>query len=331
MSESLVSVIVPVFKVEKYLRRCVNSLLHQDYQNIEIILVDDGSPDSSGSIIDTFALQDSRVVPLHQDNSGVSRARNNGIKASHGKWVMFVDGDDWVDSNYVSYFVSLVENNKSKVGFNTSYYSITKNASHDNMYIVPSEKAQEMIFLEEVFVAVWNKIYDTDVLKTKQIAFHPDIWYGEGMLFNIEYLQHVSNVAIGGKAVYHQEFNPDSAMRSFNLKSNICGLRSMDLQRQILKNPSKRLLNAWAYHKYCFNRTIINGLYRTNAVNENHEIYDKCAKNIRNQLYIPLRIEKNPRKLLGWIVYGLKPDYMAERAKREFMKLAKISRGGGTK
>ena len=98
MSEPLVSIIVPVYKVpEQYLRKCIESTMTQTLQNIEILLVDDGSPDQCGEICDAYAEKDSRVKTLHKQNGGLSSARNYGCRAARGKWIMFVDGDDWIE------------------------------------------------------------------------------------------------------------------------------------------------------------------------------------------------------------------------------------------
>ena len=111
MHEDLVSIIVPVYNVEKFVEKCVKSLMNQTHKNIEIILVDDGSPDHSPEIIDRIAVEDQRVHVIHQQNRGVSAARNAGLQCASGEYVMFVDGDDWVDSDYVSYFLMLVSEN----------------------------------------------------------------------------------------------------------------------------------------------------------------------------------------------------------------------------
>ena len=95
--QPLISVIVPVYKVEKYLHRCVDSILNQTYRNLEIILVDDGSPDNCGAICDEYAAKDNRIRVIHQENTGVSAARNAGLEACTGEYVAFVDSDDYVD------------------------------------------------------------------------------------------------------------------------------------------------------------------------------------------------------------------------------------------
>lgn len=93
----LISVIVPVYGVEKYIEHCVNSIVHQTYRNLEIILVDDGSPDNCGGICDDFARKDSRIKVIHKKNGGLSDARNEGLKVANGDLLAFVDSDDWID------------------------------------------------------------------------------------------------------------------------------------------------------------------------------------------------------------------------------------------
>lgn len=317
MQSKKVSVIVPIYNVEKYIGKCVDSIRNQDYPNIEIILVDDGSPDKSPQIIDEMASNDDRIKVIHEKNGGVSSARNRGIAAATGEYIMFVDGDDWVDDDYVSYFVDLIEKHGCDIGMDKNNYMVEKTMSADKSYRVSAEKAIEWIYLGTLFVAVWNKIYKTSLLRESGVLFNEEIWYGEGMLFNIECLQCVEEVAIGEKAVYHQTYNPDSAMRSFNLESNFCGIRSMELQKDVWKKKSRAIKRAWTYHRYCFNRTIIGGLVDSEIVDENREVYDECVRNLRKGILIPLSVERNPRKIMGWLMYFANPMLMANRGKRK--------------
>ena len=104
-----ISVIVPVYKVERYLRRCVQSILNQTHSNLEVILVDDGSPDGSGALCDEFAKQDSRVQVIHKDNGGLSDARNAGLSIARGDYVTFVDSDDWIEPDAYEAMLALAE------------------------------------------------------------------------------------------------------------------------------------------------------------------------------------------------------------------------------
>lgn len=111
----LVSVIVPVYNTAEYLPDCVESVLHQTYPTLEVLLVDDGSTDSSGSRCDAYALSDPRVRVVHQDNAGLSEARNTGLKHASGQWVMFLDSDDWIDPDCLAVLIDLVREEKAHV------------------------------------------------------------------------------------------------------------------------------------------------------------------------------------------------------------------------
>ena len=105
MKEPKISVIVPVYKVEPYLRKCLDSIVNQTYRNLEIILVDDGSPDNCGAICDEYAAGDGRIRVIHQENGGVSSARNAGLSAVTGEWVGWVDSDDWIEPDMYEYLL----------------------------------------------------------------------------------------------------------------------------------------------------------------------------------------------------------------------------------
>ena len=100
----MISIIIPVYNVEKFLPQCIDSILAQTYKDFELILVDDGSPDGSPAICDSYAQRDERVRVIHQKNAGVSAARNNGIEHAKSEWISFVDSDDWVEPSYIEDF-----------------------------------------------------------------------------------------------------------------------------------------------------------------------------------------------------------------------------------
>lgn len=317
----MVSIIVPIYNVERYISRCVESLIQQDYKDIQIILVDDGSTDRSLQIVNNLAKTDERIVVIHKNNSGVSSARNNGIKAAIGDYLMFVDGDDYVESDYVSYFVNLIEMSDCDVGFNINYYSIESDCSGGNSFVISSEKAIEWIYSGKIFVAVWNKIYRNTLLKQTGVSFNEEIWFGEGMLFNIECLQNVEKVAVGERAVYHQTFNPNSAMRLFNLESHYCGIRSLEMQKCLWKKRTKKIEQAWEYHYYRFNKIIIAGLVRSKAVEENRAAFDDCVKKLRDGIWIVFKNERNLKEVIKWMLYYVAPLQMAMCAAKKFEKV----------
>ena len=109
LDKPLISVIIPIYNVENYLAKCVNSVIDQNYKNLEIILVNDGSPDNCGSICDEYAQKDNRIVVIHKKNGGLSDARNAGLKISTGDFITFVDSDDYVNKDFISTLVSLIQ------------------------------------------------------------------------------------------------------------------------------------------------------------------------------------------------------------------------------
>lgn len=145
-----ISCIIPVYKVEAYLRQCVESLTHQTYRDIEIILVDDGSPDGSPQLCDILASEDSRIKVIHKENGGLSDARNTGLLAATGEYVVFVDGDDfWLDNNAMQQLVDVVKPELDFIGYNCSYYypdSETYSAwvAYDEVLEKPTDKNTAM-------------------------------------------------------------------------------------------------------------------------------------------------------------------------------------------
>lgn len=309
----LVSIIVPIYNVEKYIVKVVDSLCNQDYRSIEIILVDDGSPDNSSIIIDDLALKDDRIKVIHKKNGGVSSARNVGLSMTKGKYIMFVDGDDWVEPTYVSFFVNMVDESNYALGMNRNYYDdsgMTK-VDSDNFMIIDKNKTAESIYNGDIFVAVWNKIYRKQFLEDNNIRFNEEIWFGEGMLFNIECLKFTNEIAVCEKSLYHQTPNQESAMRAFNLNSFFCGIKSMEMQKQIIDSFSESVKKAWELHIYGYNRSIIDGLIKTNAVNKHKAVYKKYVKQLRRNIAIPMKYEKRFKTKIVWLLYFIFPSIIS--------------------
>ena len=129
MNTPFISIVVPVYNVERYLPRCIESILRQTYTNFELILVDDGTPDRSGIICDRYAERDSRIRVIHKENGGVSTARNTGIDAAKGEWITFVDSDDWVSDEYLKTLTTHLHNNSYDLvigGFEFRHFTVWK-------------------------------------------------------------------------------------------------------------------------------------------------------------------------------------------------------------
>ena len=292
--EPLVSIIVPIYKVEPFVEVCVRSLILQKHQNIEIILVDDGSPDRCGAIIDAYRDQDLRIHVIHKANGGVSAARNDGLAIASGDYIMFVDGDDYVEPDYVSYFIALLENNRCDMAISTRFFHKEgQRQDPEEPYVADANRIMEQIYLNRIGVAVWNKIYRRSVLVENGLAFDTKFWFAEGMLFNIVYLQHVDRIAVGQRRVYHFAENLESATRKFNLNSYLCGLRSMELQKERWKAPTQEVQMAWEYHYRRYAEVIMEGLIRDNLVEKHRDIYAACKTALKKNLRIPLQVDQS--------------------------------------
>jgi glycosyltransferase involved in cell wall biosynthesis len=195
-NKDLVSVIVPVYKVEKYLDRCIKSIREQTYTELEIILVDDGSPDSCGRMCDEYAASDDRIKVIHKQNGGLSDARNAGIEAATGQWIVFVDSDDYISTEMISYLKSVADENSADIAW--CRYKETaadeEDAAFDSKGSVEeicSGRDAEYLFyrmgmMSECMVA-WNKLYSKSlfgqvhiIVFTYKRAIQPILIYGFG-------------------------------------------------------------------------------------------------------------------------------------------------------
>lgn len=169
MSSNLVSVIVPVYKVEQYLNRCVSSIIKQSHTNLEIILVDDGSPDRCPQLCDEWALQDSRIKVVHKENGGLSDARNVGLKKASGNYICFVDSDDYVSTKFVETLYELIHlynTDMSAVSLKEVFSMEQENivsACAGNI-VFEGEAALKELFSNDTFSNyAWNKMYKREL------------------------------------------------------------------------------------------------------------------------------------------------------------------------
>ena len=168
-----ISVIVPVYKVEKYLDRCVRSLLRQTFDDLEIILVDDGSPDSCGSMCDAWAEKESRIWVIHKENGGLSSARNAGLAQAHGKYICFTDSDDWVEPQMLEHLHDLLQKHPDAQMAQCAYEEdkeerYVKQQPAEMVEVFDRQRMWEYFFRvrgEESNNAVWNKLYRADFLQ----------------------------------------------------------------------------------------------------------------------------------------------------------------------
>ena len=242
MKEQLqVSIIVPVYNVENYIERCLNSLVNQTFKDIEIITINDGSTDKSLELLNKYAKEDIRISVIDLGDEGVSYCRNLGIEKANGKYIMFVDSDDWIDSSMVEVMYKKAEENKLDLVM-CSYIREFKDHSKEKIFNLPQEiiykdnevknellrklvgPIKEELSNPEMLDAlgtVWGKLYRADILKENKIKFVDlkEIGSAEDTLFNIFTFNYLKKVMFLNKSMYHYwRDNPKSVTSQYNPK-----------------------------------------------------------------------------------------------------------------
>lgn len=227
----LISIVVPVYNVEKYIHRCISSIMNQTYKNIEMVLVDDGSSDKSPQICDSFARNDSRIKVVHKENGGVGAARNRGMNIAKGEYLCFVDGDDFLPLTAIeNLYKGIKESNadmccgcwaKISVKYTTCNGHLERTVLSEN-----KDDLMEIMDYEEIKGPV-AKLYKTNLIKSKGLFFPEDIKISEDTIFVYQYLQECDSIHIINKNVYYyNRLSVGSATTQyydkFNLSSFLC-------------------------------------------------------------------------------------------------------------
>lgn len=187
----MISVIIPVYNVEKFLPQCLDSVLSQTYKNIEIIIIDDGTKDISGQICDEYAQKDSRIKVIHQENEGLSNARNKGLQIAKGEWTFFIDSDDWIHTETLKqlYDFAIVNNcdlvqcNHYYVYENYCLYRLANKKEKNNNILDCKEAMHQLIINDRIKNFAWGKLYKTDLIR--------DLKFPEGKYFEDSFWQHL--------------------------------------------------------------------------------------------------------------------------------------------
>ncbi len=212
MEEIKVSIIVPVYNVENYLEECINSIVFQDYSNWELLLIDDGSSDGSASICDKYSNSDPRIVTIHQENRGASVARNRGIDLASGKYVMFVDSDDYIENSMLMKMIQAMEEESADLvicGYArfTESYVDRRSYSKNPITLLKSKEEIGKLYTKpetNMFgISIWAKLYRNEVLQSEKIRFNPSISYEEDCQFNVDYFEKINCAIVLSDVLYY--------------------------------------------------------------------------------------------------------------------------------
>ena len=229
----MVSVIIPVYNVETYIRECVDSVLSQTYTDLEIILVDDGSTDSSGSICDEYSKLDSRIVVIHKENGGLSDARNAGLDAVHGDYILFVDSDDWIQPETVSHLVKRMDEEQAEIVFfdaATVYEDFEdrdyrEELVHKRTY--PSEKGalilKTQLENDDYLVCACLHFLRADFIRFHNLRFLKGIMHEDNLFTTLAFL-HAQRTAQLQEALYYRRLRAGSIMSHKETVRSIAGI-----------------------------------------------------------------------------------------------------------
>ncbi len=218
-----ITIVVPVYNVEKYLRECIDSIINQTYKNLEIILVNDGSSDNSPAICDKYAKIDKRIRVIHRENKGVSVARNTGIEASSGYYITFVDSDDTIETDMLSLLHESITKNSADIAiceyirFQGANDTLSVSSGNEVTILPANEAICNMLYQKEIPNGPVAKLYKKELLD--DTGFPKNIAIGEDLLFNFNVFIKTRKVAVNSAKKYHYRVHEASAIHSaFSLK-----------------------------------------------------------------------------------------------------------------
>lgn len=237
-----ISIVVPVYKVEDYLDRCIVSLTNQTYKNIEIILVDDGSPDNCPTMCDDWASKDSRIKVVHKVNGGLGYARNSGLEVATGQFVMFVDSDDYIDIGTCEILVNILQKTSADICVFDNIKDYNGKISKDNLIreqevyenqdiinvflpksIARDEKASAFSYIG---MSACRAIYKLSMIKNNNINFYSEREFlNEDLLFRIDVCKHIKKAVMLPEHLYYYCYNGESLSRSYREDRFECSLR----------------------------------------------------------------------------------------------------------
>ena len=203
----LITVMIPAYNAQKYIGRCIESLLKQTYKEIEILIVNDGSKDDTQSICEDYSQKDSRVRLVNQENGGEGAARNTGLREAKGKYLTFVDADDYVKEDFIERLhTNLVKNDAGLAicGFTELREDTILNETSGDISIMNQEAGMEMLLREDSFKGyVWNKIFDLDIIRQNKLSFDVSLAVWTDVLFVFQYMRHVEKIIFDPTPEYY--------------------------------------------------------------------------------------------------------------------------------
>lgn len=299
-----VSIIVPVYNAQSYLHKCINALLNQNYSDFEIILVNDGSKDNSKSICEEYAEKDNRIKVINKENGGVSSARNCGLDAAQGKYIMFCDSDDYVKNEFCAPMVAmadgdedcmvlagitLLHDDKSEKDslcpeYNEGECITLTDREYCDLYVKLNLKSQFLLTSMP-----YNKLFSRKVIEENKLRFDTNIHYNEDFIFNLQYIDKISTVKIYNKSIYHYYLDAPGSLckRYFDNMIDMFRVKEDELKAVIVDKASNKADALKVWYTLVFddtNRAINNTFSPSNPASKKQKT-KYCTKLIRDKRF----------------------------------------------
>ena len=303
-----ISVIVPVYKVEQYLRKCVDSIIKQTYSNLEIILIDDGSPDNCPIICDEYAMKDNRVVVIHKKNGGLSDARNVGIAKSTGKYITFVDSDDYIASDYIEYLYKLILSANGDVSivlpqiFYDNQEQVAISNKKESIRIYDSKSALlTMLYQKKFDTSAWGKLYSKKIFE--DVVFPVGNIYEDISTIYKTLLNSKVIVYSNQKKYYYLKRNDSIMGRSFKEKDMDYIYQAESMYNSI-KNIDKEIEIAARCRLINANFSVLKKIYKYDKKNKNLKLIIANIKSMRKGILFnkEVRIKTRVAVLFSYFV-----------------------------
>lgn len=287
-NDTKISFIVPCYNVERYIEQCIHSIAAQSVKEIEIIPVDDGSPDSTGQILDNLAEKDDRIKVIHKKNEGVSAARNSALDVAIGEYIVFVDGDDFIAPDYASYMLMMAQKDNADFVLTKNWFTREEQpqVEHDHIETITPLQATALLLSPNTLVGCHNKMYRKVFIDKHKLRFSTSLFYGEGLNFITQAAQLANRVTTGERMVYYYRRNNEvSATTKYNVKKYRNGEAALDKIANELLEKDADVLLMMALHKSVF---CLGAISQTYAYGKQREHADDC-RHWRNVIkgYLP--------------------------------------------
>lgn len=289
MDKGKVSIIVPVYNVELYIDKCIGSIIDQSYKNLEIILVDDGSKDSSGKICDKYQNKDERIRVFHKANGGLSSARNYGIKKATGDWYVFVDSDDWIDKYMIQRLIMFAEETSMEIvccGKVLVDLNGTEQKIHtlENFCLSPEKTIPLAVFDKEVGISAWGKIYKKQLFEG--IRF-PEGEIHEDVAIMYRLFMKCKKIGVINKALYFYRNNPEGiSKQDYNEKYDVVLKHDLENEKIIgsLSRELKEIMSV-AVANSCVDM-LIKIIKTPNGIKIYNKQYKQYKKNLKERIIL---------------------------------------------